>query len=61
MSVQTGLCGYTHKRLNPWVPYWPACGCSNPEYDPNVPEPQSFEELLAWAEAQEEIDEPPTI
>jgi hypothetical protein len=55
MSVPIGPCGHTHKPLNPWVPYWPACGCDNPDYNADVPEPQSIEELLAWSEGREQI------
>jgi hypothetical protein len=53
-DLTTGSCGYTHKRLNPWVTNWPMCGCANPHYDPDVPEPQTFEELLVWAEKRDE-------
>jgi hypothetical protein len=53
MSVPIGPCGRTHKPLNPWVPCWPYCGCHNPDYDPTIPEPQSFEEIMAWAEKRE--------
>jgi hypothetical protein len=54
--VETGPCGRTHKPLNPWVQYWPACGCENPDYDSSIPEPQTIEELLAWAEKRDNGD-----
>ena len=55
--VPIGPCGRSHKPLNLWVEFWPACGCPNPDYDPEVPEPQTFEELLAWVEKCD-ADEP---
>lgn len=36
--------------LNPWVYRCPVCGCSNPEYDPSIPFPQNFDELMAALE-----------
>lgn len=34
--------------LNPWVEECPICGCVNPKFDPKIPAPTTWEELVNW-------------
>jgi hypothetical protein len=34
--------------LNPWIEECPSCCCANPKYDPKVPAPETWDELINW-------------
>ena len=38
----------TERGLNPWIDFCSVCGCENPKYDPKIPAPETWDELLNW-------------
>ena len=34
--------------MNPWIEECPICRCVNPKYDPKIPAPETWDELINW-------------
>jgi hypothetical protein len=50
-EINYNCCGHKchdGRGLNPWVEVCVVCGCRNEKYNPNVPLPETMEELLNW-------------